>query len=301
MTRRTVWAIVGLLGLWSCTSGERNRPAAYESVILITVDTLRADHLSCYGYPIRTSPHLDALASGGALFANAFSASSTTASSHVSILTGLYPSAHSVGAYNFGVLSPETVTLAEILKKHGYKTWAIVSNPTLDRSLGLDQGFDRYDDDLQQQETNRGLWEQTADTAVDKALHGLEAIGPDPFFLWLHIQDPHGPYSPPEQLIKPGEGAYPGPDLELPAGTDHSGYGAIPQYQIYGDIRSRKDYIRRYDCEIAFADRELDRLFKYLGTRPRYSRTLLVLTADHGESMGEDGFYFSHSHSVGLD
>lgn len=301
MRRRAVLLSLFLTGFAACHPGGKGQSALYESVVLVTIDTLRADHLSCYGYPVHTSPCIDGLASKGALFEQAFSASSTTASSHVSILTGRFPSAHSVGAYNFGVLSLETVTLQEILKRRGFKTTAIVSNPTLDRSLGLDQGFDKYDDDIGGTEASREFKGQRADIAVDKAIRELGKAGTHPFFLWLHLQDPHGPYSPPEKILESRPGDYPLPDVSLPLGPDQSGYGAIPLYQDWDGSRSRNDYIRRYDEEIRYADHELLRLTEYLETQKRSSRTLLIITSDHGESFGEDNFYFSHSHSIGYD
>jgi len=296
MPRSGVRWVAGLLLIFGCAGGEKR------SVVLITIDTLRADHLSAYGYERRTSPAIEELASRGVRFTHAFSASSSTAPSHASILTGLYPSFHSIGVLN-GVhrLHDSTTTLTEITAAHRYQTVAIVSNFKLKRSLGLDQGFVVYDDDLEGWELNRNEAERYSNVAVERAMDWLEAHGDAPFFLWLHLQDPHGPYLPPEgyqcrdELSASGDG-----DSELSVGSDQSGYRSIPSYQAVGDQLRVESYRHRYDCEIDFLDSHLGRLLEYL-KEPRFRNTLVVLTADHGEAFGEDGFYFSHSHSVGLD
>lgn len=275
---------------------------AHPSVVLITIDTLRADHLSGYGYTIPTSPNLDAFMAKGVQFTNAFSPAPCTAPSHASIMTGLYPSFHSVGAYNgIYALSSETETLAEIAGRNGCTTAAIVSNPVLSKALGLNQGFQSYDDHLDGKELNRPDKEQYANTAVDKALAKMEEFTSDAFFLWLHLHDPHGPYVPPESWDGFRDRDYADAQFALPVGEDHSGYRAIPAYQVYYDVRRYGDYVRRYDSEIAFADHELSRLFDALERTGRLASTMVIVTADHGEAFGEDGFYFAHSHSVGTD
>ncbi len=278
----------------ACSEGPR-------SVLLITVDTLRADHLSTYGYPLPTAAAVDRLAARGVLFRFAFAASSSTAPSHVSMFTGRYPSFHSTGNYNGQIrLHHSATTLAEVLSARGYATAAIVSNPVLAAAhLGLDQGFDSYDDEMDGKELNREIRHQVADRAVTKAIDRLQAMGPDPYFLWLHLQDPHGPYNPPADWQCPPELLGPDDDRMLAAGSDHSGHQAIPRYQLYGEERRLDEYRRRYDCEIAYFDRQLDRLLSRLEQDHR--NTLVILTSDHGEAFGEDDFYFAHGHSVGLD
>ncbi len=280
-------------------------PAAWaegpRSVVLITVDTLRADHLPAYGYPLPTASAVDRLAERGVLFRLAFAASSSTAPSHVSMFTGRYPSFHSAGNFNGQLrLHRSATTLAEVLSARGYATAAVVSNQVLRAArLGLDQGFDSYDDELAGKELNRKTRQQNADQAVAKALARLEGMASDRYFLWLHLQDPHGPYDPPADWRCPAELRGPDDDRSLAAGTDHSGHQAIPRYQLYGEQRRLDQYRRRYDCEIAYFDRELDRLLSRLEQDRR--NTLVILTSDHGEAFGEDGFYFAHGHSVGLD
>jgi arylsulfatase A-like enzyme len=294
------WEIV----LCACAAGpEVPAPPASGSrnVILVTIDTLRVDHLSTYGYPRPTSPALDRLAARGVRFAAAFSAASCTAASHASLLTGLPASLHTIGPFNGTFpLAPGAETLAEVLAAAGWKTAAVVSNPVLARSLGLDQGFAVYDDELPEQELNRPSAEQKAGTAIAKAEAILGTLA-RPYFLWLHLQDPHGPYAPPPgwERFDSAEGA--AATAELPVGEDQSGYGAIPLYQRLGEERRTAAYVDRYDDEIAYAMAELGRFLDHLDGAGRLADTLVVVTADHGEALGEDGFYFAHGHSVGPD
>jgi arylsulfatase len=270
------------------------------SVVLVTIDTLRADHLPTYGYRGIATPNLDAFAARGVVFRRAFSAASATAPSHASMLTGRYPSFHSIGLENGRfALGEGTPTVAEILKEEGFATGAVVSNPILRSPLGLSRGFDSYDDRLEGSEAIRKTRERYADRAVELALRWLDEHGRRRFFFWLHLQDPHGPYVPRDPSLCP-----PLEDTAakiLPFGTDHSGYGAIPDYQRYGDEQRAADYVRRYDCEIVYADHHLGALLKLLAEDARFQRTLVIVTADHGEALGEDGFFFAHTHSVGLD
>lgn len=282
-----------------CGSGCAEQRDAGASVILVTVDTLRADRTSAYGHPQPTSPSLERLASRGRRYEWAFSASSSTAPSHASIFTGRYPSWHTIGSLNGRrKLHPSTNTLAELLREQGYRTAAIVSNPILRAEFGMDQGFDSYDDALEATERNRKMKQRYAGRAVDLALEWLDRHADAPFFLWLHLQDPHGPYVDHEDCsIAPGDGA----EEPLPAGEDHAGYRSIPRYQLYGDERAPSRYRRRHDCEIAHADAELGRLLDRVADGDLARRTLVIVTADHGEALGEDEFYFAHGHSVGLD
>jgi len=282
----------------------QKRPS-FDSVILITVDTLRADHLSCYGYPHPTSPHIDRFINKGTKFDWAFAPASSTAASHVSIMTGRYPSYHSVGIRNDQfILGDEYETLAELLREKGFLTSAIVSNTVLTKSLNLDQGFQYYDDELKKKEINRNLYEKTADQVVDKAIHQLGKYGRNRFFLWLHFQDPHGPYVRHPRYIKnfssKNYNSYLNKTI-IPLGFDNIGYGTIPQYQYFDRETSLVDYIMRYDEEIAFLDGEIARLFNKIEKIGFQKNILTIITADHGEAFGEDGFYFSHEQSVGMD
>jgi arylsulfatase len=271
------------------------------SVLLVTIDTLRADHLSSYGYEEITSPNLDAFLARGTRFRWAFSTSSYTGPSHSSILTGLYPSFHH-GLTNYGSKLPVR-TLADTCRENGMHTAAIISNPVLHSRYGtIAQGFDSYDEKLASQVRNRSQTERRADRAVDNAIAKIRELATLPFFLWLHIQDPHGPYDPPRVNEAPAQKSRSSvASTALPLGSDHSGHGAIPRYQKFGAERRVEQYIARYDDEIRFADGELGRLFEELDALALRDRLLVVITADHGEAFGENGFHFAHGHAVTPD
>ncbi len=249
-----------------------------KSVVLITLDTTRVDHLHCYGYPLPTSPVIDRLGSRGALFLDAVSQAVNTNPSHASLLTGLYPSAHG-NRDNFTPLDPAYATLATILSKGGYRTAAFVSGYTMvAKQSGFAPGFEVYDDQFTGQER------KGAET-VDRALAWLRALPPDrPYFLFVHLFDPHGKYDPPPGFAdKFRTGKYdPIPDPD-----------AIPDYQrweIHGAVsRDPLEYISRYDGEILYADSQIGRLLETVGEKP-----VVVFAADHGETLVDRDYYFSH-------
>jgi len=296
------WSCLALLALVASVSCEGGRSAGErgDSVLLVTIDTLRADRLSRAGYERATSPAIDAFTRRGTFFERAFSTTSYTVPAHASMLVGRYPSFHSAGLMNGHQRFLETEeTLAERLREAGWRTAAVVSNAMLAAGVGLAQGFEVYDDALPDREAVRGYPERNARSAVDRSLELLDGFGHERFLLWLHLQDPHGPYAPPEPT--PGLDAPDESGRVLPVGEDNSGFGAIPRYQLYRGEQRFASYGDRYDREIRFLDRQLGRLFAALDERGLDERVLVILTADHGEALGEDGFFFSHSHSVGLD
>jgi arylsulfatase A-like enzyme/Tfp pilus assembly protein PilF len=229
------------------------------NVILITLDTVRADHLGCYGYTGIQTPTLDGLARDGVLFERAISQVPLTWPSHAAILTGTYPFQNGVQDFTGQPLAPEFHSIAQALKQHGYATGAIVSAFVLDRSWGLNRGFDFYDDAFSAetfQKKDIGLVDRRAGESVTHAVNWLKKTPRRPFFLWLHLYDPHSPYDPPE-----------------PYRTQY------------------KDHL--YDGEIAYADHELARLIAYLKQSQLYDRTLIAFLSDHGESLGDHG---EHEH-----
>ena len=248
------------------------------SVVLIILDTARADHFHCYGYPLPTTPAIDRLASEGALFLGAVSQAVNTNPSHASLLTGLFPNAHG-NHYNSTPLDPGFETLTTILAKAGYRTGAFVSGYTMVASQsGFNRGFEIYDDQVTGQER------KGAET-VDRALTWLRSLPPEkPYFLFVHLFDPHGRYDPPPGFAEKFRTGKYDPIPES---------GEIPDYQRLevGGVLSRDplDYISRYDGEIHYGDAQIGRLLKAVGEKP-----VVVFAADHGETLVERDYYFSH-------
>ena len=242
-------ALPGLLGAVACA------PRPKPNVLIITIDTLRADHLGCYGFSLARTPSIDALAAEGVRCTDAAAVAPITLPSHCSIMTGLYPPAHGVrdnGAYALG---DDTVTLADRLRAAGYTTKAIVSAVILNRRYNLSKGFDDYDDDLWAEDEPRLFLvrDRKAPKTAARFVKWLDgwsrAPQRKPFFAWVHFYDPHAPYEPPAS------------DRPLSPSL--------------------------YDGEIAVADRGVGTIVSALQAKGLLDRTLVVLTADHGESLGE--------------
>ena len=280
-----------LAGLVACADADE-RP----NLLLVTVDTLRADALACYGGAPDLGEALCSVAEQGQRHVWAFSTAPTTSPSIASLHTSRFAAHHGVTQNLATALGDEHPTLAGSLRDAGYATAAVVSNPILDARRRLDRGFDHYDARMTRRERNRpGFAERDARATSDAALAWLAEAGEGPWFLWVHYQDPHGPYEPPE--APPARD--PAGAARLPVLEEHYGRDGIPKYQALPGVRSAVAYRERYLDEIRHLDRELARLLERAdaGTRP----TALLVTADHGESLGEDGYYFAHGHSVGLE
>lgn len=273
-------------------------------MILITCDTLRADRLGFAGYRRPVSPNLDALAAESTVFTSAWSAAPLTIPSLSALLTGRFPDEVGAGPTNRDIMPAEVLSIAEVARDAGFATAAFVSNGVLRRQsksaddFGVQQGFDRYDDDMNSKEANRNLLERTADACTDAVVSWLatpDAAGP--FFLWVHYQDPHGPYTPPA----PHLASFERPAIEeraLPLGETHSGLGQIPKYQRIEGLTTPQPYLDRYDAEIHFFDAELGRLVAELRRRDMVEDSLLVFTADHGEHLGDHDYWFCHGETV---
>jgi len=279
------------LVLLGCGRPEPSGP----DLVLITVDTLRADRLGCYGGRRDLGPAICSVGDSGTRFTWAFAAAPLTVPSVASILTSTYPSEHGFSQWSTDPLTKDLKTLAEILAAHGYRTAAFVSNPLLRRARDLERGFHLYDDRMPRRERSRPDYaERIARDATEAALDWL-ADARGPWFLWIHYQDPHGPYEPPEapEIREPPGGR------RLPVLEHQSGWHGIPAYQALPGLRRPESYARRYDEEIRYVDLHIGRVLEALAARER--TPIVVLTADHGEALGEDGYYFAHGHSVGLD
>jgi arylsulfatase A-like enzyme len=269
---------------------------------MITVDTLRADRLGAYGFQLATSPAIDHLAAQGVVFERAISGASVTAGSHASIMTSRYTRGHTIGYENGETRLEGITTLAEIFNEAGYQTAAFVGNVVLDHSSGLGRGFEIYDDELPNAELNRKfVFERIAEQTTERVLLWLKNRGSSPFFLWVHYQDPHGPYTPPSEYkgrfrpeLRPDE-------KPLPVLKEESGLNGIPSYQELDGVRRPSIYETRYAEEIAYADHWIGELISHVDAIASDAGTIVVLTADHGESLGEEGRYFTHGSSTSPD
>ncbi len=225
------------------------------NLILITIDTLRADHLGCYGYKSIRTPNIDRLAAEGVRFETVVSQVPLTLPSHCTIMTGTYPAFHGVRD-NVGYKLPESkTTLASMLRNQHYQTAAFVGAYVLNAKFGLNRGFDYYDDKIEGPShsgpvVNLNEVERSAGEVISRAMGWLRAHSQSPFFVWIHLYDPHDPYRPPAP---------------------------------FRDIYKRNPY----DGEIAYADQELGKFVGLLRQAGLYENTLVVLTGDHGESFGE--------------
>ncbi|HSE42774.1 MAG TPA: sulfatase [Acidobacteriota bacterium] len=244
----------------------------YPNIVLITIDTLRSDHCTPYGYKRDTTPFMSTLAQQGSLFENVYAPMPTTGPSHSTMFTSRYPLSHGV-VKNGYVLPKEEVTIAEILQQNGYTTAAVVSSFALNSKFGLNQGFSFYDEEFigknPSMRTDRwqgieveGLFDRRAKETTATALKWLKSQGNKPFFLWIHYFDPHGPYDPPERYKKKFLSA------------------------LNSDQEPQHTY-DMYDGEIAYTDTEIQKVIKYIDDQGMDEDTLLIVTADHGEGLGQ--------------
>jgi arylsulfatase A-like enzyme len=280
--------VAGLVAALVHSGCERPEPerSARPNILLLTVDTLRADHLRGYGYHRDTMPAIEAFADTAAIFEAAVVPRGTTRPSYASMLTGMYPFRHGVRS-NETRLHEDLETLPEALKKLGYHTAGFVSNFVLVGELsGFDQGFDLYDDFVQEREgAGRTNYERTAANTIGAIMEWLEAGPPEPFFLFVNLIDPHGPYHPPQRYRQ----LYRSDEVRL---LDRR---AIPDYQFLEGSLDFHDYVDRYDAEIRYADEALGVLIDELKRTKLWDDALVIFTADHGESLGEHEIYFEHS------
>jgi choline-sulfatase len=263
--------VAALTSLASCrspvkpaqTQQEVATPPRATNIVLVTIDTLRADRLGSYGYSKGQTPNLDHFARNGVLFENAVTPTPLTAPSHASIFTGLYPTAHKVRDTGGFILQPSLDTLARILQREGWDTAAFVGSSVLKKHFGFSQGFAVYDDEMPKPDARKiatDFAERRAGDVVNRAIAWLGRESGKQFFLWVHVFDPHFPYEPPAPYREKFRGS-------------------------------------PYDGEVAYTDQELGRLFASVSKKSAPENTLIAVLADHGESLGDHGEY---SHGVFL-
>lgn len=265
--------VLACTALGACT--RQHPPSQPPNVIIITMDTVRSDHCSAYGYNRETTPNLAKLAGEGALFTRAYAPTGATAPSHATLFTSKFTLAHGL-VKNGQTLGRENTTLAETLGENGYQTAAIVSSFVLDSKFGLDQGFAHYDDVFNPMEatihipewegqTLKDPFDRRGDYTTERALEWLSLQRKEPFFLFIHYFDPHFPYEP-----------------------------IAPYDSMFVDAQSLAsplaDTLRRHDAEIAFTDQQIARLLNAVDSLGLKDNTIIIVTADHGEGLMQRGY-----------
>jgi len=250
---------------------DRGAYRASKGVVLISIDTLRRDHLSLYGYPRRTTPGLEGLAREAVVFEDAVSTASWTLPAHASLLTSTVPSVHGATSSKVG-LSPEWPGLPRILRDAGYFTQAMTTHVYLSKEYGFGEGFDRH----------RYFPETRAEEVTDQAVGFLEARGDSDFFLFLHYYDPHWHYDPPAPYDRAFDPAYQGEATGIWWDFKDLRAGSI-------DPKDLHHVQALYDGEILYTDREVERLFQEMKRLDVFENALVVVTSDHGEEFLEHG------------
>jgi arylsulfatase A-like enzyme/Tfp pilus assembly protein PilF len=254
-------AVVWLAPIFTeCKQGTQQIEAGSMNLLIVTIDTMRADRIGAFGYEEARTPHLDDLARRGIMFADCYSPVPLTLPAHCSLFTGRYPLGHRVRDNGTFILSDAETTLAELMKNNGYDTYAVVASFVLLAKFGLNQGFSVYDDSLDANELLRNFYtEIKADLVYRKFSQWLKNRREQKFFAWVHFYDPHAPYTPPDAYRK-------------------------------GDSLSDL-----YDGEVAFTDVFVGKIMADLEERDLLENTLVVISGDHGEALGEHQEY---GHSV---
>lgn len=274
-----------------------NDSPARPHVVLISVDTLRADHVGAWGYERATTPTLDTLASRSVRFSNAISHASWTLPSHMSMMTSLRPSVHGVSTRRS--LAPEAITLAETLKSVGYQTAAFVSWVYVGKSFGFGQGFDSFRTLIRpgRVEMGAGGGAHSASQIVDVVVDWLDHGPVDPLFLFVHLFDPHSDYDPPREYSEMFDPDY--------AGSLDGRFDTLTKFNRYLDAPAQ-DLPRRdlehiealYDAEIRYVDDQLARLLQALDEQLGLDNCLIVFTSDHGEEFMDHGSMEGHGWSL---
>jgi len=291
MVPRVIACVAGFVALMVCGCGMEGNPddapGEYRhSIVLITLDTFRADHLSCLNDSSPPTPTLDSLVAAGACFTDALTANNCTNPSHVSIMSGLYCFAHKVYGNSHG-LSSQALTIAEALKSRGYQTMGAVSIPHLNPMVSnLGQGFDYF----MPSRTVKGEPADERTRGVLEFLRSKTSESDDPWFLWIHYFDPHTPYEPPA----PYDTAYP-TRRRLDSIRYEGGMGRVPYNRKTKMVIDPTGQLTRYRGEVAFLDTQLRYLFHGLRELSEFESMYTIVVGDHGEGMGEHDFFFQHA------
>ena len=284
-----IWISLGLSLFVVACAGEMVVPVEPPNrIVLVTLDTLRADHMSVYGHPIQTTPFFDSLAAQGALFRRAYSHSATTKPSHASMFTSLYAMQHGV-VRNGLVLDEAFQTLAEMLSGAGYRTAAFVS-VDVPLSGNLNQGFATWDQFQLDKEAGRKSQYRPAAETVDAALAWLDTTDPsEKVFLWIHVYDPHRPMTPPQEHMDRV--------LQMIDEIGVEEYDAVLKGRGIPTDGSSYAEVLEYDAEVLYADAEIGRLFNHMQETGLGEDAMWIITGDHGQGLGAHE-WFGHSKQI---
>lgn len=282
--------LVGISAALVLLTAGCSREPSPPSFILITIDALRADHLGIYGYHRPTSPNIDRFFAHGTVYEYAYSTEASTTPSVVSMLTGKLPQETGVRLL-YQKVPADLMMLPDYLSEVGYQTVGIVSNIVLTTEASdLDRHFDYYDDYVDEREPYRDAYERNARATTDAVIEWYKRAYDrrKPFFLWVHYIDTHGPYHPPS---------------DKPVDFTHEGEVIIDvkkmrEYQREPGVYDGLEYVDLYDEEIAYMDQHVGRLLDFLAEQNLIEDSVVIFSADHGESMMEHKRYFAHSYHV---
>jgi arylsulfatase A-like enzyme len=270
----------------ACSPQAQDPPAAaLPNLILVSVDTLRPDHLGCYGYDRPTSPNLDEFRKDAVLFSQAIAPASSTLPSHASMLTSLLPQHHGASWARKTRMADAALSIAEVLREEGFRTAAFTGGGQMDRAFRLDQGFDLYE------QPPVMAFSET----VDHAIEWLRQGDTGPFFLFLHSYETHHPYSPTPENLSLFEPSYEGP---LPDVISVEYLRELNQGWLELANTDLLHIVNAYDGEIRSMDEGFGKLLSLLEEADLYDSTLVVFTSDHGEEFGEHGKVGWHSHTL---
>lgn len=265
------------------------------NVILISIDTLRADHLGCYRYPRETSPAIDKFSKDAVLFRRCMAQCTSTLASHGSMLTSLIVSHHGAYFTRSQALPDEILTMAEYLKTKGYRTASFNDGGQIDAEFGLNQGFDLYHSMNPKNKNTELLFGKI----VEKTTAWLDGHGKDhageKFFLFLHTYETHHPYTPEDKYLEMFEKDYAG---KLPKHISVALIEQINKGELVIDEADQRHIINTYDAEIRAMDHSFGLLTAYLKSKGLYDNTMIIFTSDHGEEFGEHGIWAKHSHTL---